>query len=204
MAGRSKKVPLAGLRQAFDEVRFGAARTLNLRQSLPSTAEAARRAEAWLRQQQADGVDEVLIVTGRGNNSEGGVSPVRETIIALLHSLRRRGVSVSHEEHTPGSLVVRLAPMQAVVDAPRRRREPIPARPPVDPPSLQALDEPTRALLRDLAERALEGLGVEDTQRFMEGEMLRQFSAIAAAVPEGPGRDERLRAALRVALDQHE
>ena len=43
---------LVGLQRAFDEVRFGATRTLNLRESLPTGAEAARRLEAWLRQHQ--------------------------------------------------------------------------------------------------------------------------------------------------------
>jgi hypothetical protein len=34
--------------------------------------------------------------------------------------------------------------------------------------------------------------------------MLKQFSAIAATVGDAPGREERLRSAIRVALDQHE
>ncbi len=205
MAPSSRKpTTLKGLRQAFDEIRFGATHTLNLRESLPSADEATRRAEAWLRQQQAEGGGEVLIITGRGNNSEGGFSPVRESVLALLYSLRRRGVIESQAEHTPGSFVITLAPMQAVVDAPRRRREPPPPKPRVDPPSLDALDADTRTLLRDLAERALEGLGIADTHTFLQGEMLKQFSAIAAGVPEGPRREERLRDAIRVALNQHE
>jgi hypothetical protein len=59
-------------------------------------------------------------------------------------------------------------------------------------------------LLRDLAERALEGLGVKDTTEFIEGEMARQFSAIAASI--GPERDDdaSLRDAIRAALEQHE
>jgi hypothetical protein len=205
MGANSKKpTTLKGLRQAFDEVRFGAAQTLNLRESLPSTADATRQTEAWLRQKQAEGAGEVLIITGRGNNSEGGVSPVREAVVALLYSLRRRGVIDSQAEHTAGSFVITLAPMQAVVDAPRRRREPPPPKATVDPPSLDGLDPDTRTLLRDLAERALEGLGIADTHRFLQEEMLKQFSAIAAAVPDGPRREDRLRGAIRVALNQHE
>ena len=62
---------LGGLQQAFDEVRFGAARTLNLRASLPTGSEAAARLERWLRHHQVQQSDEVLVITGRGNNSEG-------------------------------------------------------------------------------------------------------------------------------------
>src|SRR3954463_16298455 len=99
---------LKGLRQAFDEVRFGAPRTLNLRETLPTAAAATTRTEAWLRQQQIDRADEVLIITGRGNRSYAGVSVVREAVIRLLHTLKRRGVVKGHDEHSPGSFVVTL------------------------------------------------------------------------------------------------
>jgi hypothetical protein len=59
-------------------------------------------------------------------------------------------------------------------------------------------------MLRHLAERALEGLGVRDTGAFVQGEMLKQFGAIAATVGDAPGRDERFRRAVRAALDQYE
>src|SRR5215210_7539780 len=49
-----------GLQQAFDEVRFGATRTLNLRGSLPTGAEAARRVETWLRQHKVQQSGELL------------------------------------------------------------------------------------------------------------------------------------------------
>jgi hypothetical protein len=38
----------------------------------------------------------------------------------------------------------------------------------------------------------------------LQGEMLRQFGAIAATVGSAPGREARLRKAIRAALDQHE
>jgi len=104
-----RKEGLKGLRQAFDEVRFGAQRTLNLRDTLPTAAAATSRTEAWLRQQQVERAGEVLIVTGRGNQSDGGIPVVREAVIRLLLVLRRRGVVSGHEEHTPGSFVVTLA-----------------------------------------------------------------------------------------------
>jgi hypothetical protein len=200
----SRRLGLKGLRQAFDEARFGAQRTLNLRESLPTPEDAAARAEAWLRQQQVDRAEEVLIITGRGNQSEGGVSVVRDAVLRLLHVLKRRGVTSGHEEHTPGSFVVTPAPMSALWESPRRNRGRGIAPPPATPPSLDDLDAETRAMLRNLAERALEGLGLKDTATFLQGEMLRQFGAIAATVGDAPGREARLRTAIRAALDQHE
>lgn len=200
----SRHVGLKGLRQAFDEVRFGSQRTLNLRESLPSAEDAATRAESWLRQQQVDRADEVLIITGRGNQSEGGVSVVREAVVRLLHVLRRRGVVAGHEEHTAGSFVVTLAPLSALWDSPRRNRGRGVAPPSPTPPSLDDLDADTKIMLRNLAERALEGLGLKDTTPFLQGEMRRQFGAIAGTVGDAPDRETRLRAAIRAALDQHE
>ena len=48
-------------------------------------------------------------------------------------------------------------------------------------------------MLRDLAERALEGLGVKDTATFLQGEMLEQFGAIAATIGDAPGARATLR-----------
>jgi len=195
---------LHGLRQAFDEVRFGAARTLNLRLTLPSAREAAERVERWLRQHQVQQSAEVLVITGRGNGSEGGVSPVREASIRVFHELRRKGVIEGFEEHTPGSFVVALAPMRALLDAAPRRREQTPVPAPAAPVTLASLDEETRQLLRDLAERSLDALGVRDRRPFMEGEMLRLFGSLTATVPPGPDRERRLRAAARAAMSEFE
>ena len=204
MSRSDRRVGLRGLRQAFDEVRFGAQRTLNLRESLPTAHEAATRAEAWLRRQQIERADEVLIITGRGNQSDGGVSVVREAVIRLLHALKRRGVVAGHEEHTPGSFVVKLAPVSALWESPKRNGGRGVAPPPRTPPSLDELDDDSRAMLRNLAERSLEGLGLKDTGSFLAGEMLRQFGAIAATVGDAPGREKRLEQAIRTALDQYE
>lgn len=207
MSQPRRGVGLGQLWQAFDEARFGAGRTLNLRASLPTADEAARRAEAWLREQQVAAAGEVLIVTGRGNQSEEGISRVREAVIRVLHSLRRRGVVSAHAEHTAGSFVVTLAPMQALLEAPRRRRERTPAPKPAAPESLEALGEETRLLLRHLAERVLDALGVQDRDPFMEGEMLRQFGILAGTIPRelaGPERERALQRAVRRALDDYE
>jgi len=204
MAPSNRRVGLQGLRQAFDEARFGASRTLNLRESLPTVDQATARTELWLRQQQIDRAEEVLIVTGRGNRSEAGFSVVRAAVIRLLHALRRRGVVSGHQEHTPGSFVVTLAPVSALWEAPKRNAGRGAPAPPKVPPTLDALDEETRGLLRNLAERSLEGLGIQETAEFLQGEMLKQFGAIAATVGDAPDREARLRAAVRAALDQHE
>jgi len=205
MTGRGRRgVPLTALWQAFDAARFGESRTLNLRESLPTVDQATVRLDRWLRQKQVEGAEQVLVITGRGNNSEGGVSPVREAAIRHFHALRRGNVVAGHTEHTPGSFVVTLMPVKALVEAPRRRRSSgaiVP--PPPSPPSLDALDPETRTLLRHLAENALDHLGVRDRGPFLEDEMVRQFGVIAAGVAEGPDREGRLRAAIRRAMDEY-
>jgi hypothetical protein len=189
----------AGLARALDTIQFGERNILNLRESLPSAAGAAQRAEQWLRQKQVEAVGDVLIVTGRGNNSDNGVSPVREAIIRVIASLRRRNILERYEEHTPGSFSIRLASIGAMVDAPRRRRE---RERPKSTEPLPELSPSNRRLLRDLAERSLEGLGIKQTHEFLETEMQRQLRAISGALGDGPDREGRLRAALRAALDQ--
>ena len=195
---------LSGLQQAFDEVEFGASRTLNLRASLPTASEAARRVEAWLRQHQALQSGSVLIITGRGNNSEGGVSVVRETSIRVFHELRRKGVITEFTEHTAGSFVVTLAPMSAMLDAASRRREQTPQPAPASPPTLSALDEDTRKMLRGLAEHSLDALGMRDREPFLENEMLRLFGSIAATLEDGPDLERRLRAAIAAAMSDYD
>jgi hypothetical protein len=194
----------AGLQQAFDEVRFGAARTLNLRGTLPTGSEAAARLERWLRQHQVQQSGDVLVITGRGNNSEGGIAVVREASIRVLHELRRKGVVEAFVEHTAGSFVVTLASMKALLEAPGRRREQTPPPKPAAPPTLEALTEETRQLLRVLAERSLDALGVRDRDPFMESEMLRLFGSLASTVPQGPDRERRLRIAIRSAMSEYD
>lgn len=199
MADSRRVRGLAGLQQAFDEVRFGATRTLNLRESLPTGVEAARRVEAWLRQHQVQQSEELLVITGRGNNSESGIAVVREATLRVFHELRRKGVVQDFSEHTPGSFVVTLAPMQAMLDA-KRRGEPPSVAPLPSPPTLSALDDATREQLRVLAERSLDALGVRERGPFVESEMLRLFGELAATAGNGPDREARLRAEIGRAL----
>ena len=192
-----------GLQQAFDEVRFGASRTLNLRLSLPTASEAAQRVENWLRQHQALNSGEVLVISGRGNNSEGGVSVVREAAIRVVHDLRRKGVVKEFSEHTAGSFVVQLAPMSALVGAGKARdRASLP--PPASPPTLASLSAETRQQLRVLAERSLDALGVVERGPFLEDEMLRLFGSLAKAIKPGEDRETALRHAISAAMSAYD
>ncbi len=192
------------LARAFDELRFGAARTLNLRAQQPTATQAAAQCEAWLRRLQVEGAEEALVITGRGVRSVEGYSPVREAIVRLLPSLRRRNVISGFAEHTPGSFVVTFAPVRALADAPKRRRErgatPVPA-----PPSLAALDPETVRLLRDLATIALQSLGVKaPTPAMLQGEMARQFGVLSGALPADGDREALLQQAAVRAIEEYE
>ena len=116
----------------------------------PSATQAYALVESWLRGHQVQGAKEALVITGRGKNSIDGYSPVREAIIKLLPSLRRRNVISSYAEHTAGSFVVSFAPVGALFDVPKRRREKTVAVH-VPPQALAALDEETLRLLHELA-----------------------------------------------------
>ena len=203
MAGNDRGSGLQAVHEALDDARFGPARTLNLRNSLPTVRQAETRTEAWLRERQASRAGELLVITGRGNQSPGGVSPVREAIVRLFASLKRRGVLAAVSEQTPGSFIVTPAPLSALREAARRRREPAPP-PLADPAALRGLDPATRLALRRVAQRALEVLGVLDIEHFLEHEMLEQFSVIAGSIPEGADREARLRDALRELLRDYD
>jgi hypothetical protein len=194
-----------GLPRALDEVRFGATRTLNLRALQPTAMQAKALAEQWLRSKQMEGTKEALIITGRGNQSEEGYSPVRESIVALLPSLRRRNVIATFAEHTPGSFVVTFAPVRALFEAPKRRREATPATQAAAPSALAALDPETHAALRDLAAVTLAALGVQaPTRAMVEDEMCRQFAQLCDALPPGSDREAMLQQAVQRAIEEFE
>ncbi len=202
---RSGKPTLKHLWQAFDETTFGHDRTLNLRESLPSALEARERAEAWLRMRQIMGPEEVLVITGRGNQSIDRVAVVKDAVLALLPSLRRRGVVSTWREHTAGSIVVTPAPVSTLLGSPKRNRDgagpnrrqqhtPAPA-------SLNALDPKTISLLRELAVRTIETLGVVDAEPFVKEEMQRAFTKLSITLPDGSDRETTLRRAIISAID---
>lgn len=196
------KAPPETIWRAFDEARFGPKNSLNLRDSLPTAADACYRAETWLRERQVSGAREVLIITGRGNQSPGGVPIVRAGILKLLPTLHRRGVVSEWREHSPGSLVIKLEPISALLNAPRRKRDRDTPHAALDPQALSALDGTTLRLLRTLAIRSLESLGVRDPNRFVDAEMLAKFNTLAMSIPAGEGSEQRLRQAITAALEQ--
>lgn len=193
------------LHHALDELRFGPFGTLNLRASLPTGAEAVKRTESWLRMKQAEGAREVLVITGRGNQSVGRTPVVREAVRRLLAFLSTRGVVTDHSEHSPGSFAVRLAPLSAL--NPRRSdSSPPPPDAPVDPPTLDGLGEATRERLRGLALAALHALGMRDPPaQFIHDEMICQCETLAATIPPSATtaeeREQLLLRAIERALD---
>jgi len=199
---RSDRISRDSILRAFDEVEFGSKNTLNLRESLPSAADARFRTEAWLRERQISRATDVLVITGRGNQSPNGVSAVREGILSLLPSLRRRGVVSEWREHSPGSFVVKLASISSLLEAPRRKRDRATTAQTANPESLKNLEQSTLDLLRRLAIRTLESLGVREPDRFVEAEMLSKFDLLAGGITPGAQGEARLREAIKVALDQ--
>lgn len=196
-----RKPKLAALWRALDEAAFGSERTLNLRESLPSAAEARSRTEAWLRGRQVTKPEEVLIITGRGNQSAGGVGVVRREVLSLMPALRRRGIVESWREHSPGSLVVKLAPTSALFSAPKRRRKDK-TESTHDESSLEGLSSTTSEMLRQLALRNLDALGVDHEAQFVTQEMERIFSTLTSALPAAARTEETLQNSIRNALDE--
>jgi hypothetical protein len=195
----------APLAQALDEARFGPARTLDLRTSLPTVAEALRRAEPWMRERQMARAGEVLIITGRGAGSPDGIGAVRAAITSLLARLKRAGVVENVRTHTAGSFVVEFASIQSLFDVNRRSRHPEANVPLADPQGIAALDEGTRRELRLLAEYSLRQLGVPAEPTFVQDEMLRQFSVLVQGMaPDEPDREGRLKFLVSAARAAYE
>ena len=199
---RSGRISRNSILRAFDEIEFGTKNTLNIRESLPSAADARFRTEAWLRERQISRATQVLVITGRGNQSPNGVSAVRESILSLLPSLRRRGVVSEWREHSPGSFVVKLASISSLLEAPRRKRDRTPDVATPNPESLKDLEQSTLELLRRLAIRTLESLGIREPDKFVEAEMLSKFHSLAGGINPGQQGEARLREAIKAALDQ--
>lgn len=188
---------------AIDELTYGPARTLDLHRASPTAGEAARRAEAWLRERQVAGAREVLVITGRGRRSLGGVAVLRPAVERLLARLRRAGVVSRVRAHGEGAFVVTLAPVRALFEAPPRTRDrAAPVR--IDDRAFAGLSGASRAALQALALRALEHLGAPTTPAFVEDEMRRQFALLAPGLPAGPAREDALARVAREAADSLE
>jgi hypothetical protein len=201
---RRARVPNA-LYRAFDEAQFGDARTLNVRDGLPTGAEAAARTDAWLRLKQVEGVREVLVITGRGTHSVSALPVIKIHVARRMAALRRAGVVASVTEHTPGSYVVRLSPMSSMLAAAERLSPRSHETRAADalPRSMASLTPATQRMLRDLAERTLASLGIRNTTSSMiTDEMERQTTLLTRSMPRDADRDGWIRrAALRVLND---
>ena len=182
---RRPVTPVIPIERAFDELRFGAARTLNLRDSLPTVAQAEARLEAWLRQRQAEGGGEVLVVTGRGLGSLDGVGRVREAVLTRCRRLKRLNVVADAREHGPGAVVVTVLPLRAVINAPRLRTG---RKTPVqlgEPGELSALPDDIRAILREVALLSIQRLGVLNPgESTIADEMRWQFGVLSSGVAD--------------------
>ena len=188
---------------ALERARFGPLRTLNVRASMLSGDESAARVEAWLRSKQVELKGDVLVITGRGAGSIGGIPVVKDATLRVLNRLRRLSVIESFGEDTPGSFVVTLAPLRALLEAPARRSTPKPA-PSRRKPNILGLKPETRQRLRYLAARSIDALGVKRaTERQLETEMERQFSMIARTAPAGADADKWVDSAISRALTEY-
>jgi len=188
---------------SLEPLRFGPLRTLNVRIGLLSGDASTARVESWLRSKQVELSGEVLIITGRGAGSPGGIPVVKEATQRTLSRLRRLGVIESFGEDTPGSFVVVLAPLRSLLEAPARRRSAgqLPAR---KASSIKGLRPETREKLRYLASRAIDALGVKSaSEALLEGEMARQFSMIVRTAPAGVEADRWLDGAITKALREY-
>lgn len=193
------KPPVASL----ERVRFGPLRTLNIRASMLTGEDSAHRVELWLRSKQVELTGEVLVITGRGAGSVGGVPVVKESTRRALNRLRRLGVVESFGEDTPGSFIIALAPLRSLLEAPARRRTSAtpPARKSI---GIQGLKPETRDRLQYLATRALDALGVKDpSDAQVSSEMARQFSVIARTAPAGADADKWVDGAITRALREY-
>jgi hypothetical protein len=102
-------------------------------------------------------------------------------------------------EHSPGSFAVTLAPLRALLEASRRKKDP-PTRPAADAAKLGALDASTYKALRALAVNSLAILGAPRTESLIHDEMARQFSRLAASLGKQGDRDAQLRRAIETAI----
>lgn len=173
---------------------------------MPNAADAVKRAEGWLRMKQAEGAREVLVITGRGNGSFARVPVIREAVRRLLGLLSTRGVVEDHNEHSPGSFAVRLAPLGAAI---ARRSVTIDASTPPQtpaPPTLDGLLPETREQLRLLAAGTLQALGVRDASAdFVRDEMIRQCALLAsnlAPAATASEQEQLLQRAIQHALER--
>ena len=188
---------------SLERARFGPLRTLNVRASMLTGDESAARVEAWLRSKQVELTGDVLVITGRGAGSLGGIPVVKDATRRVLNRLKRLRVIDAYGEDTPGSFIVTLAPLRALLEAPARRNTPVRAPSP-GRPGILGLKPETRDRLRYLAARAIDALGVKGaSESQLDNEMERQFSMIARTAPAGSDADKWVDSAITRALREY-
>jgi hypothetical protein len=125
------------------------------------TADEARgRAEGWLRARAAAGERTVVVVTGRGNRSRGGLSVLRPEIELLLEGLRGATVESWDATDGGGGFRVHLRPPPA----------PAASRAAAEAASLARQHPPE---LRRRAEESLAELGITPTPALLRAEIRR-------------------------------
>ncbi|HEX6315418.1 MAG TPA: hypothetical protein VFZ73_11190 [Gemmatimonadaceae bacterium] len=166
-------------------------------------SDSAKRVETWLRSKQVELNGEVLIITGRGAGSFAGVPVVKEATRKVLNRLRRQGVVEAFAEDTPGSFVATLAPLRALLEAPRRRGTPPPV-PHKGRSTIAGLRAEVQERLHYLASRSLDALGVSNaSEKQIASEMERQFSMISRTVPASVDPDSWIDQAVNRALQEY-
>jgi hypothetical protein len=95
-----------------------------------------------------------------------------------------------------------LGSINSLLAAPRRKRDRGEREVATDPQALNALESSTLSLLRRLAIRSLESLGVREPEKFIEEEMLSKFHSLAGGISAGEGSEARLREAISAAIEQ--
>ncbi|MEP6551812.1 MAG: hypothetical protein ABJB95_11550, partial [Gemmatimonadales bacterium] len=96
----------------------------------------------------------------------------------------------------------KMGSISDLLEAPRRKRDRGAKAALPDPKALAALDASTLSLLRRLAIRSLESLGVRDGEKYVEAEMLSKFDSLAGGIAAGADGEARLREAISLALEQ--
>ena len=146
--------------------------------------------ESWLRQHQVQQSGELLVITGRGNNSEGGVSPScakRRSVSFTSFDARASCGSSSSIRLDRSSSASRR--WQRCSTAGKRRREQAP------PPRLPRHRRSPRSTARRAtcfacspSARSMRW-AFASAGPFVESEMLRLFGMLASSAGEGPDRE---------------
>jgi hypothetical protein len=174
---------------------------LHLREPAASAAETRRQVERWLRARQLDAAEDVLIDLGP-DGGPAATSALRTLLGRTLRSMRRAGVVGSIREPAPGQFTIATAPLRALFEAAPRRGEA--GRLATRPVEAVGMTPSTRSLLRALAGRTFQSLGVTDPgEPAIEGECRRLATLLSGEAADPPG-DDALRRAVERAIREYD